>query len=85
MADSKRIKKQIIRLTKQRGPDKTICPSEAAKACDPDNWRSHMDEVRRAADELQKQGLIAIEQDSQEIQLEEVRGPIRLRIKRGRG
>lgn len=85
MADQDSIKREIIRLTKERGLEKTICPSEAAKACDSENWRSLMDDVINVAEELQRQGIIAIEQKGREVSLGKTTGPIRLRIKRDRG
>ena len=44
----------IRRLIEQRGPGKTICPSEAARALAQDSadWRSLLAPVRRAAVDL---------------------------------
>lgn len=52
----------ILLLLDQRGPDKTICPSEAALAlAGPDgDWRARMDEVHAAVDGLKPQGCIAL-------------------------
>lgn len=36
-------------LARHRGPDKTFCPSEAARLLDRDAWRALMPEVRRVA------------------------------------
>lgn len=36
----------ILDLTTVRGVGKTICPSEAAKAVSPENWRKLLAEVR---------------------------------------
>lgn len=84
MGDPQNIRNQILRLTEERGPDKTICPSEAAKACSPKNWRALMGEVRKAAEALEEQGLISIEQGGEKVSPDEVEGPIRLRRMRKR-
>ena len=41
-------------LLDRRGPDKTICPSEAARliAHPHGNWRDHMDAVHQAVDTM---------------------------------
>ncbi|MEM1397050.1 MAG: DUF3253 domain-containing protein, partial [Pseudomonadota bacterium] len=45
-------KDAIMTLVTERGPLKTICPSEAARRLDPIEWRSHMDLIRTAAADL---------------------------------
>jgi hypothetical protein len=42
---------EILRQTTALGTDRSICPSEVARALDPD-WRRLMSPVRRAAAEL---------------------------------
>jgi hypothetical protein len=81
MVNKECIKEHILDLTEKRGPRKTICPSEAAKACDAQNWRSLMVEVRIVAESLRRDGVISIEQQGRQISLDEAKGPIRLRIK----
>jgi len=39
----------ILDLIALRGPGKTICPTEAAKAVSPKNWRKLLPEVRASA------------------------------------
>ena len=39
----------ITRLLDERGPDKTICPSEAARAVGGSGWRDLMPDARKAA------------------------------------
>lgn len=54
------IKAAILELVAQRGPEKSICPSEAARAVDAADWRRLMPAVRAAAVELAEAGEIAV-------------------------
>lgn len=49
-------------LLSQRDPDKTICPSEVARALRDDDWRDLMDPVRAEAAALADVGVIDITQ-----------------------
>jgi hypothetical protein len=69
----------ILDLLEQRGPGKTICPSDAARRVDPTNWRILMDPARAAAQRLVAQGKIVVTQRGKIIDLEQAKGPIRLR------
>ena len=73
-----RLEEAIVELVTEQGPGKTLCPSEVARAVDPDNWRSLMDPVRRAANRLAKRGRIEIRQRGQAVCPESARGAIRL-------
>lgn len=70
----------IIRMATERGPDKTICPSEVARDMFAQNWRNHMNEIRDAAIKLQQQGKVSITQKGVEISVEDIKGPIRIKI-----
>ncbi|MDJ0973817.1 MAG: DUF2256 and DUF3253 domain-containing protein [Planctomycetota bacterium] len=76
----------ILDLTGQR-PSGSICPSEAARAVEPDAdaWRPLMEPARRAARRLAHQGLIEITQKGHTVDPGTFRGPIRLRRAPGRG
>ena len=53
----------ILALVAERGPGKTICPSEAARALGgphPDGWSPLMPRIRRAAVALMRDGRLAI-------------------------
>ncbi len=52
----------IRQLLAERGPGKTICPSEAARllACDGEDWRGRMDDVHAAARQLAQEGDIRL-------------------------
>ena len=59
----------------------TICPSEVARALWPDDWRPHMEEVRRVARLLAADERIVWRQSGRRIDPKTARGPVRL----GRG
>ena len=89
MTEPTRIEASILKLTTARGPDKSICPSEVARALhpgpEPDGWQSLLTPVRQAAVRLAGAGRIDILRKGRVIPAHEVRGVIRLRIKRGAG
>jgi hypothetical protein len=67
-------------MASQRGPDKTICPSEVARVLFPNSWRKHMGEVRAAAIDLHKQGNVVVTQKGEVVDVEHIKGPVRIRI-----
>ena len=71
----------IMDLLSQRGPGKTICPSEAARLLDPSGWKELMDKARAAARRLVAQGEIVVTQRRKIVDPSEVKGPIRLKIR----
>ncbi|MEM8751358.1 MAG: DUF3253 domain-containing protein [Pseudomonadota bacterium] len=75
--DDQAIQSEILRLTARRGPGKTICPSEVARALASD-WRPLMDDVRRAAAALAREGRIAVTRKGAPVDAERAAGPIRL-------
>lgn len=74
-----RLERVILDLLDQRAEGATICPSDAARAAAPDDWRPLMDPVRAAASRLVEQGTVEITQRGQVVDLASVRGPIRIR------
>ena len=71
----------ILDLLARRGPGKTICPSEAARALGGgDGFRPLMPLVREAASELVADGRIEVTQRGELVDLATARGPIRLRL-----
>ncbi len=72
----------ILELLAQRARGKTICPSEAARAVAPEDWRSLLEPTRNAARRLVSSGRIAILQRGRVVDPSTVRGPIRLRLAR---
>jgi hypothetical protein len=73
---------EILRQTAARGTDKSICPSEVAKALEPqeDAWRRLMGPVRAAAIRLARAGQVEVLRKGKPVSPEaEIRGVIRLR------
>jgi hypothetical protein len=81
----------ILSLLAERGPGKTICPSEAARFVagnDHDkarperrDWEALMEPARAAARRLVAQGKLVITQHSRVVDPSTVKGPIRLRLR----
>ena len=78
------IEATILALTAQRGPAKSICPSEVARAFRPD-WQPLLGEVRRAACRLAAGGRIDILRKGHVVAPTGVKGVIRLRATPTRG
>lgn len=71
----------ILRLTSERGAEKSICPSEAARALAED-WRPLMGPVRAAAVRLAEAGRIEILRKGRVVEdPRALRGVIRLRVR----
>jgi hypothetical protein len=70
----------IVALTTHRSPDRTICPSDAARAVGGESWRSLMAEARDAARALAAEGRVEIIQRGERLDpTREWRGPVRIR------
>ena len=69
----------IVGLLARRAGDATICPSEAAKAVDPEGWRDLMEPERAAARRLVTAGDVVITQGGRVVDPSTARGPIRIR------
>lgn len=77
----KELQSVIMELVRERGAEKTICPSEAARVLASDNdWRELMDNIRTAARELHHQGKLQIEQKGKSVDPDQFSGPVRLRL-----
>jgi hypothetical protein len=80
MAD--RVADEILRLLGERGPGKTICPSEVARRlADGGDFHPYMEPVREAARGLANDDRIVVTQKGREVEIGEARGPIRLGLK----
>ena len=75
---AERLAAAIRTLLRHRGPDKTICPSDAARVAGGEQWRSVMDPARAVAGELAGAGVIEVRQGGQKVEPGQVRGPVRL-------
>lgn len=74
-----RLERAILDLLAQRRPGATICPSDAARAVEPDDWRPLMDAARRAAQRLVDAGEVEVTQGGEVVDLASARGPVRIR------
>ena len=74
----------ILELLAERGREKTICPSEAAKLVGGKesrrDWEGLMEPARAAARRLVAQGRIVITQGGRVIDPSTAKGPIRLKL-----
>ena len=73
-----RLRTAILTLADQRAP-KSICPSDAARAVDAENWRVLMDDARAVARELARAGDVVITQKGTTLDPDaHWRGPVRI-------
>lgn len=71
-------------LLTQRGPDKTICPSDLARVLAGDGFRAHMAEIRALVTSLEQAGEVEVRQRGERVQARTARGPIRIALARTR-
>jgi len=85
MAKDKQLEETILRLLHDRGADKTICPSEAARAVansdEREEWEPLMEPARAAARRLVAADKIVITQQGHTVDASTAKGPIRLRLR----
>ena len=74
-----RLERTIGELLDQRRPEASICPSEAARAVDPDGWRELMPAARAAAGRLAATGEVEVTQGSEVVDVDTAHGPVRIR------
>lgn len=77
---SEKLRSAILDMARERGPAKTICPSDAARAVGGEQWRDLMDDARDIARELARAGDVEITQKGEVLDPDATwRGPIRIR------
>ena len=69
----------IDELLDRRGPEASICPSEAARALDPEGWRDLMPAARAAAGRLAAARAVEVTQGGQVVDVATATGPVRVR------
>ena len=74
-----RLEHAIGALLDRRAADASICPSEAARVVDPQGWRELMPAARAAAGRLAAAGTAEVTQGGQVVDVQTVRGPVRVR------
>ncbi|TVQ36740.1 MAG: DUF3253 domain-containing protein [Geminicoccaceae bacterium] len=77
MMDQRAIAARILDLVRARGQDRTICPSEVARAL-ADDWRPLLVAVRAVAVELARSGQVRVTQRGRPVDPQTAKGPIRL-------
>ena len=70
----------ILSVATQRGTDKSTCPSEIARMLFPNDWRKHMKDVVDVVIDLHNQGKVVITQKGIPIDVNHIKGPIRIKI-----
>ncbi|MEM7605717.1 MAG: DUF3253 domain-containing protein, partial [Myxococcota bacterium] len=74
----------LLALLEARGPHKSLCPSEVARQAGGEEWRARMSDVRAIAARYERHGVLQATQRGEVVALSDARGPIRLRLRRGR-
>ena len=74
-----RLERTIGELLDQRRPEVSVCPSEAARAVDPEGWRELMPAARAAAGRLAAAGAVQVTQQGEVVDVATARGPVRIR------
>ena len=77
--DEAKIRRAIYGIARERGPDKSLCPSEVARKLAPLKWRALMPQVIGAAKRMAQDEEILITQRGKVIDPASVRGPFRLK------
>ena len=88
-ADYAAVEAAVLALLRERDPAGTggtsACPSEVARRLWPDDWRPHMEDVRRAAQRLVARGKVEMTQGGRVVDPSTAKGPVRLRRARRPG
>lgn len=80
VSENAELRRAILSLTRERGPDRTICPSDAARSVGGQDWRDLMDQARDIARDLARRGEVEISQRGEVLDPDGTwRGPIRIR------
>ncbi|MEI4281007.1 DUF3253 domain-containing protein [Klenkia terrae] len=74
-----RLERRIEELLDGRAATSSICPSDAARAEDPDDWRDLMPAARDAAGRLAARGAVQVTQRGEVVDVATARGPVRIR------
>ena len=76
-----RLRAAILALAQHRGPNSSICPSDAARAVGGDGWRQLTAQSRSIAFALARDGDVEITQRGAALDPDQPsRGPIRIRV-----
>lgn len=78
-----RLEQAIGELLDLRPAGTTICPSEAARRVDPEDWRALMPAARDVAGRLAEAGAVEVTQSGRVVDVATARGPVRIRRREG--
>ncbi len=70
----------ILSVATHRGLEKSTCPSEIARILFPYDWRKHMKDVLDVAIDLHIQGKVVITQKGAPVDVNHIKGPVRIKI-----
>jgi hypothetical protein len=68
----------ILAAIDARDDGKTICPTDAAKVLDPENWRARLHQIRAAGVHLARTGVISIYRKGKPVSPDGFKGVYRL-------
>jgi len=74
------ISNKLLAIARERGLLKSVCPSEIARMLFQNDWRSHMEQIRKVAIALEKLGKVIITQNDIPVSTDFIEGPIRIKI-----
>lgn len=75
------LEQAILDLLGNRARGATICPSEAARAVAPEDWRPLMERTRRAGRRLCARERVDFTQGGRVVDPSRAKGPVRLRLR----
>lgn len=79
--DRQRLEAAIRALLRARGPAKSICPSDAARAAAGSGWRGAVPAAREVARDLARRGQVQVTQRDRVLDPDtEWKGPVRIRL-----
>jgi hypothetical protein len=81
---AERIRECVVELLVERGPGRSICPSEAARMLGVRisvRWQELMRPIRMVAAALADSGVLEAIQHEVVVDIRDVRGPVRLRLR----
>ena len=81
-AREKGLEAAILNMLAERARGASICPSEVARAVQPDDWRPLLEPVRQAARRLVARDVAEITQGGRRVDPSTARGAIRIRLRR---
>ena len=78
--DSDALRRAILNAAGERGPQKSICPSEVARDLGGATWRALMPAVREAAADLVDEGCVRVTRGGCDVDARNPGGPVRIAI-----